>query len=59
MVVVTQTVNGKEVGLRAGLPTDLVPWRVAVQCRGCGRWLTDPVSVQLGIGPTCLAREVS
>lgn len=44
---------------RAGLPTDLVPWRVAVQCRGCGRWLTDPISVQLGIGPTCAAREVA
>lgn len=55
----TAQIDGEGVGLRAGLRTDLVPWRVAVQCRGCGRWLTDPVSVQLGIGPTCLAREVS
>ncbi|WP_448484914.1 DUF6011 domain-containing protein [Mycolicibacter sinensis] len=42
---------------RAGVPTDLVPWRIAVQCRGCGRWLTDPRSVALGIGPSCAVRE--
>lgn len=50
-----KTVEGA--GLRAGVTTDLPPWRIAVQCCGCGRWLTDPKSVALGIGPTCAARE--
>jgi len=27
-----------------------------VRCRICGRWLTNPVSVERGIGPVCLAR---
>ena len=27
-----------------------------VKCRVCGRWLTNPVSVERGIGPVCLAR---
>ncbi len=42
---------------RAGVPADLVPWRVAVQCRACGQWLTDPASVALGIGPKCRSRD--
>lgn len=25
----------------------------AVMCKGCGRWLTDPVSIKLGYGPVC------
>jgi hypothetical protein len=28
----------------------------ARRCRRCGRTLTDPVSVELGIGPDCRAR---
>ncbi|WP_234808429.1 DUF6011 domain-containing protein [Mycolicibacter arupensis] len=28
-----------------------------MRCRGCGRWLTDPRSVALGIGPSCATRE--
>lgn len=43
---------------RAGLPTDLVPWRISIQCRCCGRWLTHPGSVRAGIGPLCASREV-
>lgn len=53
----TTTTNGQEVGLRAGLHAELVPWRIAVQCRGCGRWLTDPASVRAGIGRRCADRE--
>lgn len=44
-------------GLRAGVPTQLPEWRIAVRCRACGSWLTDPRSVMAGIGPTCLSRE--
>ncbi|WP_407695176.1 DUF6011 domain-containing protein [Mycolicibacter icosiumassiliensis] len=44
-------------GLRPGVPTTLPEWRIAVQCRGCGRWLTDPRSVALGIGPSCATNE--
>jgi len=40
-------------GLRAGVPADLVEWRVAVPCRVCGRYLTDPQSVMAGVGPRC------
>ncbi|GAH26999.1 unnamed protein product [marine sediment metagenome] len=28
-----------------------------VRCRICGRWLTNPVSVERGIGPVCWARH--
>lgn len=27
-----------------------------VKCSVCGSWLTNPVSVERGIGPVCLAR---
>lgn len=27
-----------------------------VKCRICGRWLTNPKSVERGIGPVCRAR---
>lgn len=27
-----------------------------VKCRICGRWLSNPVSVERGIGPVCWAR---
>ena len=27
-----------------------------VRCRMCGRWLTNPVSVDLEIGPVCWSR---
>ncbi|WP_308214557.1 DUF6011 domain-containing protein [Mycolicibacter arupensis] len=50
-------INVEEVGRRPGLPTDLPEWRLAMRCRGCGRWLTDPRSVALGIGPSCATRE--
>ncbi|WP_133053085.1 DUF6011 domain-containing protein [Mycolicibacter minnesotensis] len=43
--------------LRAGIPDQLPEWRLAMRCRGCGRWLTDPASVRDGIGKTCAARE--
>lgn len=46
-------VNGAEVGLRPGLPADIPEWRIAVRCRACGSWLTDPRSVMAGIGPRC------
>lgn len=49
--------TGKGAGLRAGIPTELPEWRLAMRCRGCGRWLTDPRSVALGIGPSCATRE--
>lgn len=44
--------------LRVGVPDQLPEWRLAMRCRGCGRWLTDPDSVRAGIGPACAAREV-
>lgn len=50
-------INVEEVGRRPGLPAELPEWRLAMRCRGCGRWLTDPASVQAGIGKTCAARE--
>jgi len=40
-------------GLRAGVPTELPEWRIAVRCKVCGHWLTDPVSARAGIGPRC------
>ncbi|WP_353617000.1 DUF6011 domain-containing protein [Mycobacterium sp. ENV421] len=40
----------------AGFPADLVEWRIAVPCKVCGRFLTDPRSVMAGVGPTCAAR---
>lgn len=39
----------------AGSPLSDV--RIAVRCSGCGHWLTDPRSVELGVGPRC--REAS
>ncbi|WP_353962015.1 DUF6011 domain-containing protein [Mycolicibacterium komossense] len=27
--------------------------RIAVRCKVCGSWLTDPASVALRIGPKC------
>ncbi len=53
----TNTVKGAG-PTRAGLPTELPEWRLAMRCRGCGRWLTDPASVQAGIGPLCASREI-
>lgn len=44
-------------GLRAGLPTELPDWRVAVPCRRCGHWLTSPTSVMAGISPRCAQIE--
>jgi hypothetical protein len=44
---------GKGAGLRAGVPTDLEEWRIAVRCKVCGQWLTDPLSVMAGVGPRC------
>ncbi len=41
----------------SGAGTPLVPWRVAVQCKACGQWLTDPDSVARGIGPKCRRRN--
>lgn len=29
-----------------------------IKCRKCGRNLKNPVSVRLGIGPTCLRKEL-
>ncbi|MFL0276988.1 DUF6011 domain-containing protein [Mycobacterium sp. SMC-19] len=52
-----QIITEGGIGLRPGVPTDLVPWRIAVQCRCCNRWLTDPQSVRAGIGPSCAVRE--
>ena len=37
----------------AGTPPDDDDVRIAVRCNCCRRWLTDPESVTLGIGPTC------
>jgi hypothetical protein len=31
-------------------------WRIAMRCKLCGRFLTDPRSVTAGVGPTCAAR---
>lgn len=42
-------------GIRAGVPTELTEWRIAVRCKVCGSWLTDPRSVMAGIGPRCAA----
>jgi hypothetical protein len=53
------TTNGAEVGLRAGLPTELVPWRIAVPCRRCGAWLTSPRSVMAGISARCAQLEAA
>lgn len=55
----TNQTSGTEVGLRPGLPAELVDWRISVKCRGCGRWLTDPASVRSGVGPVCASREVA
>ena len=30
--------------------------QVVTRCRVCGRRLTDPESVKLGVGPVCLRR---
>ncbi|WP_448416769.1 DUF6011 domain-containing protein [Mycolicibacter minnesotensis] len=59
MVVNKVLINdGKGAGpTRAGIPTDLPDWRVAVRCTVCGRWISDPTSVQLGVGPTCRGRS--
>jgi hypothetical protein len=35
----------------AGSPLDDV--RIAVRCKVCRQWLTDPLSVALGVGPRC------
>lgn len=37
----------------AGTPPDLEETRLAVRCNVCRRWLVDPESVVLGVGPTC------
>jgi hypothetical protein len=42
----------------AGIPTDDAEWRIAVRCKVCGQWLTDPLSVMAGVGPRC-AQAVS
>lgn len=44
---------GEGAGLRAGVPDDLIDWRVVVPCKVCGRHLTDPRSVMAGVGPRC------
>jgi hypothetical protein len=51
--VTAEPIRTMETGLRAGVPTDLVEWRIAVRCKACGSWLTDPKSVMAGIGPRC------
>lgn len=56
-VQINNTVKGA--GLRAGVPTELPEWRIAVRCRRCGHWLTSPSSVMAGISPRCAAREVA
>jgi hypothetical protein len=33
-------------------------YRIAVRCRACGAWLTNPVSVRQFIGPKCRAKAV-
>ena len=37
----------------AGSPPDSDDYRIARRCNGCGRFLTDPTSVLIGLGPTC------
>jgi hypothetical protein len=41
-----------------GTPTQspLPESRIAMPCKLCGRFLTDPRSVMAGFGPTCAAR---
>ena len=34
-------------------------YRVAVQCRRCGLWLTNPISVALHVGPKCRHKEAA
>lgn len=31
-------------------------FRIAVQCRSCGRWLVEKESVRYQLGPTCRAK---
>ncbi|MGV0746263.1 DUF6011 domain-containing protein [Mycolicibacterium sp. XJ870] len=46
--VETRTLTG------AGSPAfDSDAMRIAVRCNHCGHWLTDPISVALGVGPRC------
>lgn len=35
----------------AGTPLAADEFRIAVRCKACGHWLTDPQSVALGVGP--------
>lgn len=43
----------------AGLIAELydVGCRVAVQCKTCGSWISDPISVARHQGPVCASRE--
>jgi hypothetical protein len=41
---------------RAGTPTELPEWRIAVRCTVCGSWLSNPRSVMRGMGPRCAAQ---
>jgi hypothetical protein len=34
-------------------------YRLAVQCRCCGQWLTNPKSVRGFIGPVCRAKAAA
>ncbi len=34
-------------------------FRVAVQCRRCHQWLTNPISVARHVGPKCRAKEAA
>jgi Family of unknown function (DUF6011) len=34
-------------------------YRLAVQCRCCGQWLTNPTSVRGFIGPVCRAKAAA
>jgi hypothetical protein len=48
------TTTNEEAGpARAGAPTDLPEWRIAVRCTVCGSWLVNPQSVMRGMGPHC------
>ncbi|VEG42721.1 Uncharacterised protein [Mycolicibacterium flavescens] len=34
-------------------------YRIAVQCRRCGAWVTNPKSVRRFLGPVCAAKAVN
>lgn len=34
-------------------------YRIAVRCRVCGHWLSNPMSVKAFVGPRCAAKAVA